>query len=327
MSNDASEFRFLAGDAARVERTTALPTVIRTEFQLADGSGSLSALRFSPEQPAQLVVLHGAGLNAHSFDPMLLALDRPAISVDLPGHGRSSWRADADYRPEIIAPAIVEFLVALADAQPDTPFQLLGHSLGGLAAAYAAAAFEQLRPGMLRELMIVDITPGVSPSTDGAGVAEFITGQRSFANVDEAVDRAIAFGIGSDRTALTRGVTLNTRLREDGRLEWTHHFAHLAGLPSAPAADETDAGTADAEQSAAAQADPRPYAGAWNALASLTCGVVQFAASAGMVSQELAGEWADRLPLATIAMLEGPHNLHEAVPLDLADHIRALDPR
>lgn len=327
MSNDASEFRFLAGDAARVERTTALPTVVRTEFQLADGRGSLSALRFSPEQPAQLVLLHGAGLNAHSFDPMLLAFDRPAISVDLPGHGRSSWRADADYRPEIIAPAIVEFLVALADDQPDTPFKLLGHSLGGLAATYAAAEFAKLRPGMLRELMIVDITPSVSPSTDGAGVAEFITGQRSFTNVDEAVDRAIAFGIGSDRTTLTRGVTLNTRLREDGRLEWTHHFAHLAGLPSAPAADPVNADTADAAPAAAAQADPRPYAGAWDALEALTCRVVLFPATAGMVSQELAREWTERLPLASIATIEGPHNLHEAVPRDLANHIQELDPR
>ena len=317
MPNDASEFRFLAGDAARVERTAALPTVVRTDFSLGGDGGSLSALRFSPDQPVELVLLHGAGLNAHSFDPLVLALDRPAISVDLPGHGRSSWRADADYRPEVLAPAILEFLLALADGQPDAPFKLLGHSLGGLTAAYVASEFEKLRPGMLLELIIVDITPSVSPNTDGGGVAEFITGQRSFATVDEAVDRAVAFGIGSDRTALTRGVALNTRTREDGRLEWTHHFAHLDGLPSAAPAD-TDPAAAN---------DPRPYAGAWDALESLTCRVVLFPAADGMVSPALSQEFAHRLPTGTIATIAGPHNLHEVVPVDLANHIHGLDPR
>ncbi|WP_244302881.1 alpha/beta fold hydrolase [Leucobacter coleopterorum] len=240
MSNEATgstttaEFRFLEGDAVRVGRTTPLPTVERVWTEVGNAQ-RVSALRFEPQHPPQLVTLHGVGLNAHSFDPMLLALDVPAISIDLPGHGRSDWRSDADYRPDHLAVDVITALEALCPQ----PVTLLGHSLGGLTAALVAASLTDL----VSQLIVVDITPGISPSRDASSVTEFIVGQRDYGSVEEIVDRAIQFGIGSNRAALTRGVTLNTRLRADGRLEWTHHFAHLDG-PLPAAADD----------------DPQPYA-------------------------------------------------------------------
>lgn len=295
------EFRFLPGDAARVGRSAALPEVDRVSLDTA--SGAVSALRFDPSAAPRIVTLHGAGLNAHSFDPFMLALDVPGVSIDLPGHGRSDWRDDADYAPAAIAPAVAEALQQLVD--PKSPVVLLGHSLGGLTAAIVAA----LLPEYVARLVIVDITPGISPSNDASSVLEFITGQRSYETLDEIVDRAIAFGIGHDRAALTRGVALNTRVRSDGRLEWTHHFAHLDALPSG------------------GSTDPLPYAPLWQAIETAEAGetpVSLVRAESGMVGAELAAEWRDRFPRSEVVSVAGPHNLHEAAPVELAEAIRLL---
>ncbi|QYM76522.1 alpha/beta fold hydrolase [Leucobacter luti] len=296
MSSDP-EFRFLASDAARVARSAPVPEVTRVSVPVGDGR-TMSGLSFTPSEPPRMVVLHGAGLNAHSFDPLLLALDVPALSLDLPGHGRSDWRADADYRPDHLADDVVTALETLASE----PVLLLGHSLGGLTAALVAAA----KPELVRALVIIDITPGVSPQGDTGAIAEFISGKRDFATIDEIVERALEFGIGSNRDALTRGVSLNTRRRPDGRWEWTHHFAHLNGLSPSD--------------------DPHPYAQLWASLQTLEVPLKLIRASDGIVSDELASEWAEQLPSSTISVVAGPHNLHEAAPVALAEAIRPLRP-
>ena len=291
------EFRFLVGDAERAGRAAPLPAVERVRTDGRQGLG-VSGLRFGAPADPELVALHGAGLNAHSFDPMLLALDVPALSLDLPGHGRSDWRADADYRPDRLAPDVARALGSFSHS----PVSLLGHSLGGLTAALVAAG----SPALVRRLVVVDITPGVSPSSDAGAVAEFITGQRDYGTVDEIVDRAIRFGIGSDRAALARGVTLNTRRRPDGRLEWTHHLAHLDALP------------------AGASGDPRPYAGIWAALEALEIPVSLIRAESGILGDAQVDEWRDRLPGSEVVTVAGPHNLHEAAPAELARAVRGF---
>lgn len=291
------EFRFLASDAARVHRVAPLPAVERVRAEAGDGRG-LSGLRFGPPADPELVALHGAGLGAHSFDAVLLSLDRPAVALDLPGHGRSDWRADADYRPERLAPDVAAALERLAPR----PVALLGHSLGGLTAALTAAA----RPELVTRLIVVDITPGVVPSGDARSVAEFIRGRRDYGTIDEIVDRAIEFGIGRDRSALARGVALNTRRRPDGRLEWAHHLAHLDALPGD------------------GSGGPQPYAPIWAALQALEIPIALIRAASGIVDRRLTDEWRERLPGSEVLTLPGPHNLHEAAPEALARAVRDL---
>ena len=69
---------------------SALPPVTRTSFTLADGQ-TVSALAWGDAQP-ELVLLHGGGQNAHTWDTLALALRRPLLAVDLPGHGHSGRR-------------------------------------------------------------------------------------------------------------------------------------------------------------------------------------------------------------------------------------------
>lgn len=294
------EFRFLGSDAQRVGRTSPLPEVRRDTVEVSGGR-TVSALRFDPAHPPEYVFLHGMGLNAHGFDPVILALGAPALALDLPGHGHSAWREDANYRPDLLAHDVVEALGQLAPA----PFVLVGHSLGGLTAAIAAPALAD----RLRGLAILDITPALQPQSDGAEIGDFISGQRDFASQEEMVDRAIAYGIGSDRAALARGVALNVRQRADGRWEWAHHFAHM-----------------DAQPMESLGAD-LPFAPIWaplEAVAAAGTPISLIRGSAGLVDERQQAAWREHLPESAILTIPGPHNLHEAVPGDLAASLRGL---
>lgn len=304
---EQDEFRYLASDAARVGRQAPLPQVRRVEVPVGDGR-TISALSYGSSSPAgdarfapQYVFLHGMGLNAHGFDPVALALDAPALAFDLPGHGRSAWREDANYRPDLLA---ADVLVAIDHLAPE-PFVLVGHSLGGLVAAIAAP----MLGARLRGLVIVDITPGVSPQGDAGSIGDFISGQRDFATQEEMVDRAVAYGIGEDRAALARGVAFNARQRSDGRWEWAHHFAHMEAAPM----DGMGEGT--------------PFAPIWAPLESVQQGGTRVSlvrGSDGLIGPELVAEWRTRLPRSEVVTVAGPHNVHEASPTELAAAILAL---
>ena len=63
------------------------PVVRRERADLADGR-HISALVWG-DSPAELVFLHGGAQNAHTWDTVALALGRPLVCLDLPGHGHS----------------------------------------------------------------------------------------------------------------------------------------------------------------------------------------------------------------------------------------------
>ncbi|MDQ1083349.1 alpha/beta fold hydrolase [Microbacterium sp. SORGH_AS_0344] len=233
---ERDEFSFLPAQAADLHR--AVPVVERVGVRLDDGR-TLSGLRWG-EAPPRVTLLHGAGLNAHTWDTTLLHLDEPALALDLPGHGDSSWRDDAAYVARVLAPDIV----AALEAWTDRPQTLVGHSLGGLVAAAATAS----RPDLVERLVLLDITPGVDPSAGPAQIRAFFAGPTDWASRDDLVDRALAFGLGGSRAAATRGVFHNSRVRADGRVEWKHHFAHLAATAGA----DTDVTTPDAVRAALA---------------------------------------------------------------------------
>ena len=90
------------------------PIVGRAAVDLHDG-GRLSYIRWG-DAPPEIVLLHGGGQNAHTWDTVLLKLGRPAIAFDLPGHGRSSRREDRNYGPWNNASAVAEALDRLLTA-------------------------------------------------------------------------------------------------------------------------------------------------------------------------------------------------------------------
>ncbi|MGP3535371.1 alpha/beta fold hydrolase [Microbacterium sp. RD1] len=306
MTDAFDEFSFLPEQAADNGIPGPLPRVERLSLTLDDGR-TLSALRYG-DSPPEVTFLHGAGLNAHTWDTTILALGRPALSLDLPGHGDSSWRTDAAYSGRTLAPDVVRGLGAWADR----PQLLVGQSLGGLTAASVAAS----APEAVARLVVIDITPGVDPNAGPTQIREFFAGPTDWASRDELVDRALSFGLGggSRRTA-ERGVFLNSRVRPDGRVEWKHHFAHLAA--AAANSGSTAPSPDDAVTSLLSRAG-------WDDLLAVRAPLTLLRGERGYVTPDNAAEFTRRLPEAVVVTLLGGHNLQEDVPLELGRLLRDL---
>jgi pimeloyl-ACP methyl ester carboxylesterase len=81
----ADEFASLAEIAHEVGVGDGLPSVRRAEVDTVHGR--VSAVVWGGEP--QFTFLHGAALNAHTWDATVLRLGRSALALDLPGHGDS----------------------------------------------------------------------------------------------------------------------------------------------------------------------------------------------------------------------------------------------
>src|SRR3981081_1392130 len=110
---DYDEFEFLQGHAEWAGLAwTGRPGVRRRPSEGASGQ-RLSFIAWG-EGETELVFLHGGGQNAHTWDTVAMALGRPAIAIDMPGHGHSSWRDDRDYWPWSNAEAVATLLAEVA---------------------------------------------------------------------------------------------------------------------------------------------------------------------------------------------------------------------
>jgi pimeloyl-ACP methyl ester carboxylesterase len=195
---------------------------------LHDGSGRvISVLHWGAGDP-EYVFFHGRGQNAHTWDAVVLSLDRPALTVDLPGHGRSAWRNDSDYRAEHIAPDLITALGSVITP----PITLVGMSLGGLAAIRLTAE----RPDLVGAVGIVDVTPHFSPRRRAAGAemrveAQLLSGGPvSFNTFDDLVTSVMAVIPSRSRAALEVSVRHNAARQQDGT--WTWAYDRRPALPS-----------------------------------------------------------------------------------------------
>ncbi|WP_278101093.1 alpha/beta hydrolase [Microbacterium proteolyticum] len=297
---ETDEFSFLPAQAAAAG--VDVPRVERVGLTLPDGR-ALSGVRWGEGSP-RVTLLHGAGLNAHTWDTTLLHLGVPALALDLAGHGDSSWREDAAYVGRVLAPDVATAL----ETWTDGPQVLVGHSLGGLTAAALAAS----RPDLVDTVVIVDITPGIDPSGGPAQLRAFFAGPTDWASRDELVDKALAFGLGGARPAAERGVFLNTRVRPDGRIEWKHHFAHLAAAAAAAGADTA---TPDAVRAVLASTG-------WDDIAAVRAPIVFVRADRGFVSADDADELVRRASDARVRVVPTAHNVQEEDPAGLASLLR-----
>src|SRR5438132_3638108 len=124
------EFSMFADNAAEAGIPWRGAPHVERRSVAVSGGRNISALVWQPDKQPPLVLLHGGAQNAHTWDTVALALDRPVVAIDLPGHGHSAWRDDHDYRPSVMAPAVARAVDQLA---PDAA-AVVGMSLGGLTA-------------------------------------------------------------------------------------------------------------------------------------------------------------------------------------------------
>jgi pimeloyl-ACP methyl ester carboxylesterase len=276
---DSDELDLVAQEAAELG-IAAMPALHRVE-------GRLSALRWG-SGPLAAVWLHGAGLNAHTFDGTILIAGLPSLAIDLPGHGSSPWRADADYSPSTNADPVAETIAAQGLSRGGAV--VVGHSLGGLTAIALASRHPELTAG----LVIIDVSPGLR-SENAQPVTDFLAGATDFASREEIVDRAVRFGFGGSPTALRRAVVLNTRVREDGRVIFRHHLAQLA-------ADQL----------------PSDFRALWPMAEALRLPVLLVRATQGFLTDALEAEFISRVPSSSVVRIDAGHNIQEQAPVELA---------
>jgi pimeloyl-ACP methyl ester carboxylesterase len=160
----ADEFSLVAEVTAG--RTAGLPCVRRSWADVPTG-GQVSGAVWGTGTP-ELVLLHDRGESARAWDAvasaLTLELGRPAVAIDLPGHGQSSGRRDGRYEPARITPAVAEAIRWFA---PHARL-VAGTGLGGL----TALALRRRHPWLVPAIALLDALPGVAAaSSAGPGPA------------------------------------------------------------------------------------------------------------------------------------------------------------
>ncbi|MBU3701970.1 MAG: alpha/beta hydrolase [Acidimicrobiia bacterium] len=188
------------------------PPIVRRERIAVDGERSLSALVWG-EGPPEIVLLHGGAQNAHTWDTVALALDRPLLAIDLPGHGHSDGGISGSLDVRHNARDIEVVVRALA---PDARM-VVGMSLGGM----TSLALADLAPDLVRRLVLVDVTPGVD-GPKAQQITAFIDGPETFPSFDELLARTIEFNPTRTESSLRRGILHNAMQLDDGSWVWRY---------------------------------------------------------------------------------------------------------
>jgi len=272
---------------------TGPPVVRRSRIEVAPGR-AVSALVWG-SAPPEVVLLHGGAQNAHTWDTVALALDRPLLAVDLPGHGHSDGPAESAWSPQ----AHARDLAVAIDAWAPDARAVVGMSLGGLTALALAA----LRPDLVRQLVLVDVTPGVTGKKAQA-ITAFVQGPATFSSFDEILARTVAFNPTRSVSSLRRGILHNAVQQEDGSWVWRYARFRDASTTGAP-----------------------DFHSLWDAASGLTVPVVlvRGMAPGSVVDDEDQEELTRRAPQVEVHQVEGAgHSVQGDRPIELAAIIDAV---
>ena len=204
------EFSFFKDNATEVGIAWNGPPAVRRVRVNVDSERALSALVWGTAPP-EIVFLHGGAQNAHTWDTVALALGRPLVAIDLPGHGHS----DGGKNGSLNVPSNAEDVaVAIRELAPNAKL-VVGMSLGGM----TSLALAGHAPELVQRLALVDVTPGVD-GPKSQQIANFINGPESFPNFDELLARTIEFNPTRTESSLRRGILHNALQLEDGSWVW-----------------------------------------------------------------------------------------------------------
>ena len=210
---DYDEFGLFGENAAEYGLPFDRPPTVRRAFAEVSGGRRLSALVWQEGEP-ELVLLHGGSQNAHTWDTVAMALDRPLVAIDLPGHGHSDGPGDRPEGQLDVPGNAVDVADAIGQLAPAAK-AVVGMSLGGLTAIALAAQ----APELVRKIVLVDVLPGIKAQRS-QHITAFVNGPTSFASLEELLDRTARFNPARSRSSLRRGILHNAEQQPDGTWVW-----------------------------------------------------------------------------------------------------------
>lgn len=264
------------------------PDVRRVDVEVSPGR-RVSSLQWGAETGnPELVLVHGGAQNAHTWDTVALALGKPLLAVDLPGHGHSDGGPDGSISVTGNGRDLANVIAELAPAARG----VVGMSLGGISSLALAAH----APDLVRALVLVDVTPGVN-AEKAAPITNFINGPASFDSFDDLLARTIEHNPGRSESSLRRGILHNAVQREDG--SWVWRYARFRTEPIG--------------------AHPE-FGDLWEAVSGLTMPVLLVRGLAWSVVDDAdVAELLRRQPTARVVGVEGAgHSVQGDRPLELA---------
>jgi pimeloyl-ACP methyl ester carboxylesterase len=296
---DYDEFGLFHENAAEYGLPWAGPPVVRRVFAEVATGRRLSALAWKDGDP-ELVLLHGGAQNAHTWDTVAMAMDRPLVAIDLPGHGHSDGPGDRPQGQLSAQGNAVDVAAAVRQLAPRAR-AVVGMSLGGL----TTIALTAEAPELVRKVVLVDILPGTR-SERSRHITDFVTGPPSFASLDELLQRTAQFNPSRSRSSLRRGILHNAEQQADGAWVWRWARHRPPASPADPARPE---------------ASTVRYDQLWEAVSSIT---VPLLLARGMRPDSVLGDEQEeelrrRLPSAKVVhVAEAGHSLQGDTPLELA---------
>jgi pimeloyl-ACP methyl ester carboxylesterase len=262
------------------------PAVRRVEVEVSPGR-HISSLLWGTGAP-ELVLVHGGAQNAHTWDTVALALGRPLLAVDLPGHGHSDGGPDGLISVQSNGADLATVIAQLAPQARG----VVGMSLGGVSSIALAAQ----APELVRALALIDVTPGVN-AEKAAPIMAFVDGPSSFDSFEDILARTIEHNPTRSESSLRRGILHNAVQREDG--SWVWRYARFR--------------TGDSQS--------RPDFGAlWDAISALTVPLMLVRGLAWSVVDDAdVDELVRRQPTTRVVGVEGAgHSIQGDRPLELA---------
>jgi esterase len=182
-----------------------------TEHALSINGLTLHYRDWGDQQRPPLLVLHGLGAHAHSWDHVAAALtDGYRIIVpDLRGHGQSSWASD--YTWQLFLEDALNVITAVGVQQ----VAVCGHSLGGRV-AYMLASHH---PERITRLIVAEATPLDPPGDDRSGPPPAPEIDH-FATIEDARAEAYRRQPYADKATLRHEVEHGLMLAADGQWTW-----------------------------------------------------------------------------------------------------------
>ncbi len=297
------EFGLFHENAAEFGLPFSAPPVVRRESVEVRPGQHLSALVWGDTEP-ELVLLHGGGQNAHTWDTVAMALGRPLVAIDLPGHGHSDGSIRASLSMEEMASDVATVVRRLA---PNAS-AVIGMSLGGL----STLALSNAAPELVRRVVLVDVLPARDDKAT-AVIGAFINGPASFPDFDELLKRTLEFNPTRSVSSLRRGILHNAVQQADGSWVWRHSR------------------TRDEASVIADGPDPAERTEAmWRIIEQLTVPLllVRGMEPQSILRDEHEAELLARVPSAVVAHVEGAgHSVQGDRPLELAALIESFVPR